>query len=61
MTYPPPTKEDRDHAVLILDHIERLRTLGAFAGEDVRQAEITFIALMLRNERLGIHQEDIHV
>lgn len=50
---PAPTEKDREHAALILDHVKRLRDLGAFSGEDVRPAEINFIACMLRNERLA--------
>ena len=50
----PPNERDREHAALILDHIQRLRELGEFAGEETRAAEIYFIACMLRNERLGL-------
>lgn len=49
-----PSDEDREHAALILDHIERLRDLGEYAGKDTRAAEIHFLACMLRNERLGL-------
>lgn len=49
---PKPTDLDRLHAAQILDHIKRLRELGDFAGYDTRENEITFIACMLRNERL---------
>jgi hypothetical protein len=51
-TTQPPT--DREHAALILDHIRRLRDLGAVVCEDNREAEVFFIACMLRNERLGL-------
>jgi hypothetical protein len=50
-----PTDEDRSHAALILDHIQRLRDLGAYVGKDTRAAEIHFLACMLRNERLGLN------
>jgi hypothetical protein len=49
-----PTDEDRARAALILDHVERLRDLGEYAGRDTRAAEIHFVACMLRNERLGL-------
>ena len=51
---PKPTDKDRENAALILDHIKRLRVLGNFAQEETRDAEINFIAIMLRNERLGL-------
>jgi hypothetical protein len=50
----PPTEKDREHAKLILAHIARLRELGEFVGQDTQENEIHFIALMLRNERLGL-------
>jgi hypothetical protein len=50
-----PSMKDREHAVLILDHIKRLRELGEIAERDTRENEIYFIACMLRNEREGSH------
>jgi hypothetical protein len=47
----PPTDKDREHAVLILNHIQRLRELGFAAAMDTTENEIFFIACMLRNER----------
>jgi hypothetical protein len=53
----PPTEQDRDRAKLVLDHLDRLRVLGGFAGEDVRQVEVNFAAMMLRNTRLGLNDQ----
>jgi hypothetical protein len=44
---------DRKRAVRILDHIQRLRDLGAFVERPTRDAELKYISTMLRNARGG--------
>jgi hypothetical protein len=51
VTIDPPTDQDRENAVLIIHHLARLRELGEFALEDTIEAEINFIACVLRNTR----------
>ena len=53
MANPKVIERDRENAVLILEQIARLKELGDFAGADATASQITFIALMLRNERNG--------
>ncbi len=48
----PPTELDKENAAMILDHVQRLREIGEIAGEGTRQQEVSFIACMLRNERI---------
>jgi hypothetical protein len=53
-TPPPPTDRDRARAAMALEHIQNLRDLGRFSSEDTTEHEINFLALLLRNERLGL-------
>jgi hypothetical protein len=47
----PPTDQDRELAAAIVDHIQALRDLGGFAAMSTHEAEVSFIAHVLRNTR----------
>lgn len=54
---PPPSDADRRHAEQVLDQLEALRLLGGYIGQSTHDAEVNFVALMLRNERMGLTHE----